>query len=652
MKVQTLRFVIASASFFLSTIIIVTDICLLSGYECFAGVGGTNAETIILSLRRLSFQEPYALKSLENHKYIGDLSSGLNQHVWDKNCLKTIESLCNFPIFPKAPDRRHVIHRTEITEKKDSTTDAHRIFGFVQPNLTGDYQFAVASNGYAEVWLSETANWRTMKEIANIKPFDRNTTNTAVTGRTSNVSEKQTSSKIYLKANSSYYLEILYALGSQTKGEYFLRVSWKQPQESNFVVIDSDSLFVFKNDSEEERYKMYDDELPNARSCFKESANQRYNKTHMKVNPVKIPFLEHTSVSKALPSCDYRPSYLPDAATLKYFGRYHGVFKHVKRIHTFPFPFAEGIARDFRRQRYFVEFPLEEEEAWSVVERYMDSLEKSYFGRYSLQSITRVEKKEDQQQGTRYFIEVIITDLLSGKKYNLAEYVFQPKGNNLPMCYPQGMQWNKTTDVYLILTAKNLGRWVHHFIKNMEKIVQETNDEHLHVIIYDFDSGDIDIKRAFQRSILKNYHYITKPGKYSRATSFKEAIESVKNPDSIVVTIDMHLDIGSQFIEEIRKHCIKGKTVYAPEIVLLKCGGSSSKPRGTWFHASYGTIATYKQDWDNFGGFSPAFLQKTTWGGEDWDLVDNAVKGGLEIERRRSPLVYHYYHVKAGMWKN
>ena len=162
-------------------------------------------------------------------------------------------------------------------------------------------------------------------------------------------------------------------------------------------------------------------------------------------------------------------------------------------------------------------------------------------------------KKEDQKKGTRYFIEAIITDLLSSKKYNLAEYVFQPKGNNLSMCYPQGMQWNKTTDVYLILTAKNLGRWVHHFIKNMEKIVQETNDEHLHVIIYDFDSGDIDIKRAFQRSILKNYHYITKPGKYSRVTSFKEAIESVKNPDSIVVTIDMHLDIGSQFIDEVRK---------------------------------------------------------------------------------------------------
>ena len=100
------------------------------------------------------------------------------------------------------------------------------------------------------------------------------------------------------------------------------------------------------------------------------------------------------------------------------------------------------------------------------------------------------------------------------------------------------------------------------------------------------------------------------------------------------------------------QHCIKGKTIYAPEIVYLKCGGSSSKPKGAWYHPSYGTIAMYKQDWNDCGGFSPRFLQKTTWGGEDWDLIDNAVKGGLEVERNRSPWVYHYYHVKAGMWNS
>ena len=59
----------------------------------------------------------------------------------------------------------------------------------------------------------------------------------------------------------------------------------------------------------------------------------------------------------------------------------------------------------------------------------------------------------------------------------------------------------------------------------------------------------------------------------------------------------------------------------------------------------------YKQDWKNFGGFSKAFMNKESWGGEDWDLIDSAVKRGLEIERKRCPWIYHYKHDKNGMWK-
>ena len=61
-------------------------------------------------------------------------------------------------------------------------------------------------------------------------------------------------------------------------------------------------------------------------------------------------------------------------------------------------------------------------------------------------------------------------------------------------------------------------------------------------------------------------------------------------------------------------------------------------------------MAMYKEDWQNFGGFSEAFMKKESWGGEDWDIVDNAVKGGLEIERKRASWVYHYKHDKKGMW--
>ena len=60
----------------------------------------------------------------------------------------------------------------------------------------------------------------------------------------------------------------------------------------------------------------------------------------------------------------------------------------------------------------------------------------------------------------------------------------------------------------------------------------------------------------------------------------------------------------------------------------------------------------YKQDWQKFGGFSKEFINKDTWGGEDYDIIDSAAKGGLEIERKRTPYVYHYEHSKKGMWWN
>ena len=79
--------------------------------------------------------------------------------------------------------------------------------------------------------------------------------------------------------------------------------------------------------------------------------------------------------------------------------------------------------------------------------------------KYELEFIERPKKKEDSGKGVRYFLELVVKDLTDGKSYILAEYVFQPNGKNILLCYPKGLQWNRTADVYLILTAKNLGRW-------------------------------------------------------------------------------------------------------------------------------------------------------------------------------------------------
>ena len=83
--------------------------------------------------------------------------------------------------------------------------------------------------------------------------------------------------------------------------------------------------------------------------------------------------------------------------------------------------------------------------------------------------------------------------------------------------------------------------------------MQETKDEHLHVVIFDFNSPDIDLEQALKTSALKNYHFIIQPGNYSRTLSYGRAVESIKDPNAIIVTTDMHLDLGSRLISDIRK---------------------------------------------------------------------------------------------------
>ena len=47
---------------------------------------------------------------------------------------------------------------------------------------------------------------------------------------------------------------------------------------------------------------------------------------------------------------------------------------------------------------------------------------------------------------------------------------------------------------------------------------------------------------------------------------------------------------------------------------------------GVWYRYSYGTTAMYKRDWESLEGFSEKILNKDTCGGEDWDIIDGAVK--------------------------
>lgn len=163
-----------------------------------------------------------------------------------------------------------------------------------------------------------------------------------------------------------------------------------------------------------------------------------------------------------------------------------------------------------------------------------------------------VERKTDENRGKRYLIEVKLHDVKDNNSVTLSEYVFMPKDTK-QLCYPENFQWNATSPVYLIVTAKNLGRWLHHFIKNAEKIFEDTNDPNFHLIIFDYNSPEINLEEVLKQSTLTNYKVLRRSGEYSRTTSFTEAIELVTDPHSIIFLTDLHLEIASPMINSIRK---------------------------------------------------------------------------------------------------
>ena len=283
---------------------------------------------------------------------------GLNQHTWEKNCQKSLEHLCNFPIFPKAPDIRSIADNVDITSSTKEV-DGIRLLGYLKPNVTGEFLFSVKSNGFVEVWLGKSTSWGEGTKIAQYpaKP-------------------EESSLGVKLLAYKKYYIDIVYARGGENNGAQ-IQLLWKRPDLTDFEVIDGQYFAPYKNDSDKARMKVYDDDLPDVLACA--SLRLKFANKHMKSETTS--YLESAAVSKALNFCEYKPSYLLDPANLVGFGQYHGVYRHAHKTYSFPYSNVDGIARNpAPGPAFMAENPLEEQEARSVVDKYITALEKSYDG--------------------------------------------------------------------------------------------------------------------------------------------------------------------------------------------------------------------------------------------------------------------------------
>jgi len=588
--------------------------------ECPCNYTDKQARAIVTSTAR-------TIPSAGNVAHDPSLSPGrLNVHVWSEICGTRVDNLRNSPHFPYLPCKSYSISDFYTIKPLDTRNSAERIFGFVHPRLSGEYKFAIVSDGTSELWLSRNEDPASSQMIALVySPHGSAWTEE----RDFKEYPGQISKEMFLYAGSKYYIETLSRPGSRVM---YLSVYWSYgSSSSSFEIISSQYLSSFAKNSNSEAIPPHAGKQPKS-SLPSKSKLYDFN---------RLPFVNRQDYGGVIPTCRYSPSFL----VRRKLRQYEGVWLPKQSL-IFPDDDTDMFKSASNPNWFKPNTHVDRNTVESVVNQLMVSLRpRNYF----LKKIHKVTQKPDPNYGDRFLVSLELGLDNTNQSFRLSEHVYRKKGNK-NLCLPKDFIWNNSATVYFILPVKDQGKWVHHFINQLTDASLLTSDTNFHVIVADFESKDIDMDKAFNTSLLSSRHTIVSlTGKFFKTLALNKAVQLVPNAHDIIFLFDLHIDVPANIMDSVRMNTIAGRMAYFPVVGRLNCGSTPVEHEGFWQLDGFGIMAIYKSDWDRFGGMNTKDY-KYKWGGEDWDLLDRVLMLSVEVERIRHPGLYHHYHEKQKMW--
>ena len=276
------------------------------------------------------------------------LLHSVNAHYWDFCCGYTVESLRSHPLFPFFPFRREIKFDLNITRR--GLHFGARIFGFIQPDVTGKYKFALSSDDSSEFWLSPNHDPLNIQRLAHLGGPD---------GKQWAYSKQydkypnQVSSSLLLTAGVRYFFEVLW---KQESGKGHLEVVWKRPSSDQFEVITSRYLSRYYDDSLKQDGVVYIDHLKSdfrmkdLPSHIKQIEKDKQERLRTRGTPyqrdspefLSLTVINFQEIADVLSTCDYQPTYLILSEEQKNAlpeGRYRAVhLPHYFKISTKVYP--------------------------------------------------------------------------------------------------------------------------------------------------------------------------------------------------------------------------------------------------------------------------------------------------------------------------